>query len=476
MAQSALSTSLGNLAASLNLISVSSLSRADWFGWRAPATLRKWLLGDSRAELDKSITSHLVISGETLLHLESGQQQNLYRVSGDRAEESDGSGHNLSLSTEIPDAAAIAEAASQILSTGDKNGNSGTKTELLLAPSEFLATTQDMPGVSAASLGSAVALQREFLLPACETELVLAVAAPPAADNEDHCVTALWFSAARLQQLHNEFAARGLELIAVQPRVLCTAGQTQPVTVVEQNSTQMTAVTIADGLVIQWLQTMRSDLEQPEFAEQWQSALNSMPNTQNRVVDYSELCPADSLSVNSRYRFYPAGALADQQRLEKSRQLVLTASLLIGLLLLSAVPFLMQSVELGLARSRLQSAQELAAGARADQALVVEFEKQWGAINDFPDQQLRQAMFRLQDLLAGEHLASLELDEGLIRIQGSSADPQAILQRLEQDVLFSEVVFSRATSNTRYFIDLRLATVSFDAYMVRHFPEPGRAG
>ena len=79
-------------------------------------------------------------------------------------------------------------------------------------------------------------------------------------------------------------------------------------------------------------------------------------------------------------------------------------------------------------------------------------------------------MFRLQDVLAGEQLSSLELSEGLIRIQGTSSDPQAILQQLEQDPLFTEVVFSRATSKTRYYIDLRLATVNFEAYRVRHFP------
>jgi hypothetical protein len=109
--------------------------------------------------------------------------------------------------------------------------------------------------------------------------------------------------------------------------------------------------------------------------------------------------------------------------------------------------------------------------AREDQAVVVDFENRWGPINDFPDQDVATAMFRLQEVLAGEQLSSLELSEGLIRIQGTSSDPQAILQRLEQDPMFTEVVFSRATSNTRYYIDLRLATVNFEAYMVRYFPD-----
>ena len=79
-------------------------------------------------------------------------------------------------------------------------------------------------------------------------------------------------------------------------------------------------------------------------------------------------------------------------------------------------------------------------------------------------------MFTLQNVLSPERLTSLEVSEGLIKIQGNSTDPQAILARLEQDSLFTEVLFSRATNNTRYYIDLRLSPVNFEAYMVRYFP------
>tara|TARA_Y100000814_G_scaffold259406_1_gene209590 strand:- start:1061 stop:1405 length:345 start_codon:yes stop_codon:yes gene_type:complete len=109
--------------------------------------------------------------------------------------------------------------------------------------------------------------------------------------------------------------------------------------------------------------------------------------------------------------------------------------------------------------------------ARRDQLAVVNFETQWGPLNDFPEQRLRQAMFTLQNVLSPERLSSMEVSEGLIKLQGTSSDPQAILQKLEQDPLFTEVLFSRATSNTRYYIDLRLSPINFEAYMVRYFPE-----
>jgi hypothetical protein len=153
------------------------------------------------------------------------------------------------------------------------------------------------------------------------------------------------------------------------------------------------------------------------------------------------------------------------------RQFKLAAAVLSGVLLVAASPFITQTLELQMATARLDSNRAMSVEAREDQAVVVDFENRWGPINDFPDQDVATAMFQLQEVLAGEQLSSLELSEGLIRIQGTSSDPQAILQRLEQDPMFTEVVFSRATSNTRYYIDLRLATVNFEAYMVRYFQD-----
>lgn len=140
-------------------------------------------------------------------------------------------------------------------------------------------------------------------------------------------------------------------------------------------------------------------------------------------------------------------------------------------MLLSAIPFLAQTLQLRSAQAELADSRALAADARADQQAVVAFENEWGAIDDFPDQDIRQAMFTLQEALVPDQLTALEVSEGLISIEGTSNDPQAILQRLEQDPLFTEVVFARATNNTRYYIDLRLSPVNFEGYMRRYFPD-----
>ena len=86
-------------------------------------------------------------------------------------------------------------------------------------------------------------------------------------------------------------------------------------------------------------------------------------------------------------------------------------------------------------------------------------------------------------VLAGQKLVQMEeervqatadkkvLEGENVVIKKDMEDLAMALQKLEQDPLFTEVLFSRATSNTRYYIDLRLSPVNFEAYMVRYFPE-----
>lgn len=150
---------------------------------------------------------------------------------------------------------------------------------------------------------------------------------------------------------------------------------------------------------------------------------------------------------------------------------MVAAAAVAAALFLSSIPFLVQSIQFRSLAATLEAQRELSFEARQDQAIVVSFENELGPINDFPDQRVREAMFNLQNALSPNRLSSLEITDGSINIQGTSAEPQAILQQLEQDPMFTEVAFSRATNNDRYNIGLRLSTVNFDAYLVRYFPE-----
>jgi hypothetical protein len=310
------------------------------------------------------------------------------------------------------------------------------------------------------------------LLPACNEDLALAVESNPATQQEP--VTALWVSQARLDSLFNAFAEQNLLLAVVKPRLLQLLSNEPVTTVIEKDGEVLTAASIIDGSLGGWLQINEQDLQQDEFSEQWQAELANMSNSRPAEYDVAnadEYVSKLNAEAKRSYCFFPAGALAARKKAERGRQALLAVAAVAGLLVLASLPFIAQSFELAMANARLESTREMSAEARSDQAVVVDFENQWGIFNDFPDQQVREALYQLQEVLAAERLSSLELSDGLIRIQGTSSDPQAILQRLEQDPMFTEVVFSRATNNTRYYIDLRLASVNFEGYLVRYFPD-----
>lgn len=415
---------------------------------------RSRLFGDARGELVKACSDTLLVLGSTLIHAQSGSRTELEIGTVLKAED-------------------LAHKAAVLLRQNPSESKDRSIL-LLLPPSEFVATSSTMPGLTGDNLVSALKLQKETLLPACNQHLALAVESNPAMQQEP--VTAVWVSQARLDSLFNAFAEQNLFLAVVRPRLLQLLTNEPVMTVIEKDGEVLTAVSILDGYLGSWLQINEQDLQQDEFSEQWQAELTNISNSNSNPAEVNVANIDDYLSklnpeAKRSYCYFPAGALAARKKAEKGRQALLAAAAVAGLLILGSIPFIAQSVELAMANSRLESTREMSAEARADQAVVVDFENQWGIFNDFPDQQVREALYQLQEVLAAERLSSLELSDGLIRIQGTSSDPQAILQRLEQDPMFTEVVFSRATNNTRYYIDLRLASVNFEGYLVRYFPD-----
>lgn len=416
-----------------------------------PQGVREKVLGNSGRELLAAVTDTLVVFGDDLLHLETGRCEKLI---GDDTPNDNKPVNN----------AVIAAAANRLL---DKTDSPRTIL-LLLAPSDFVATQQSMPGMTGTNLRSAITLQRESILPACNDTLALATAN----ENPTGNVIALWTHADELSALFDAFAQFGMTLAAIAPRTLALFANYNCENLLDDDGSHTTFVRSRQGVLEQWLQIKNDELEEQAYAEQWQAELAQFESeAMQRVDTLSSYKLTASHSIEPSYAFFPAGSLAISRKAQRVRQFKLAAAVLAGILLVAALPFLTQTLELQMANARLESNRALSVEAREDQAVVVDFENRWGPINDFPEQEVATAMFRLQEVLAGEQLSSLELSEGLIRIQGMSSDPQAILQRLEQDPMFTEVVFSRATSNTRYYIDLRLATVNFEAYMVRYFPD-----
>lgn len=395
-------------------------------------------------------------------------------------------------------AEAISDAAARLLgaaSTDRKNGTGRESREngtsphnrhahnvlLLLPPAEFLATQVNLPGIAASAVKAALRLQASTLLAAWEKPLSLA--AYTGERKDDIQDMALYLPSERLDELFDGFANRGLFLAAVMPRPLLLnqqdADTTGSMTVQDSDEQDLTCAVFQSGRITHYLGTALNDLDDEAFATAWQQELSQAPSSNlvslGSAADYLDavqrLGSQFHKQICSAYVFCPGGALAARHQFDRGKRLWRVAAVAAGIAVLSALPFLVQTIQIASLQSSLQAQRELATPARQNQAVVRDFESEWGVLMAFPRQQVVDVLLTLQEVINPSVLVAMEIEDGFISIEGDSADPQNLLQQLEQNPMFTEVDFARATNNNRYYIDLRLTTVNFPAYQEWYFPE-----
>ena len=421
-----------------------------------PPQVRTLIKGASGRDLVKKIETSFLLFDNKIVHLETRD----------------------AVEIEGTDALSIAAACAELLTTLSAEQRKEWAALLLLPANFFVATTTTMPGVAKENLVSALKLQADSILPSLEKPLSLAINSLSATQGDEHL--ALWMLETTLSDLFDAFAAKDIFLAAVKPRFMNGSGETSSeinykndakITILDVDEATETCVVIEDSILKSVLHVRKQDLQQEVFQQQWQKTL-AQDSSENTIElnDAADYCSQIDAQSNQEYCFFPYGALNATRRTVQGKQYIAAAAAVVAALFIAAVPFILQSLEFRSLAGMLEVQREMASDARQDQAAVVSFENEWGLISDFPEQRLREAMFTLQNILRPDTLTSMEVSEGLIKIQGSSNEPQAILQRLEQDPMFTEVLFSRATNNQRYYIDLRISTVNFEGYMVRYFP------
>jgi hypothetical protein len=366
---------------------------------------------------------------------------------------------------------------------------------LLLPPSEFLAAPVDLPGIAAPAVRAALQLQASTLLAAWEKPLSLAVYSGEREGSIRDM--ALYLPADRLDGLFDRFADRGLFLTAVTPRPLIfnrritpDTDTARPVIIQDSDGRDLNYTVLQSGRISRYLCTALHDLDDEALASAWQQELaqtapesSGQSEPQSVPESISLAGAADYLDAVQRlggdlynqlstsYLFCPEGALAARHQFDRGKLLWRAAAVAAGVAALGVLPFLVQTIQIRSLQSTLQTQRDLAAPARQNQAMVRDFESEWGVLMEFPRQQLSDVLLALQDVISPSVLVALEIEDGFISIEGDSADPQNLLQQLEQNPLFTEVDFARATNNNRYYIDLRLTTVNFPAYQEWYFPE-----
>lgn len=393
-------------------------------------------------------------------------------------------------------AAELAEAAASLLMDS-------AQTEkvciLLLPPSEFYISETTLPPAGLDLQRSALQLQAMTVLP--EFEKTLNVGFIPGQQQAISLVSAglaAWLPTERTESLFKAFSSKRIFLASVVPRLALFTEQlissvadngsaVQSLSAIEDEDQQLTTVFQHNrhGLMT-CIQCSASDRVQPELYQTFLQERGADFPAQNILLlraaaDYLRYNPFKSgylpgqsgkLASLAAAGVFPEAALSARHQLEQGKLRKELLKVAAAAVLAVSLPFVWQSFQLFRLNAELDRVQEQSLAARADQAVVRDFENDWGTFNEFPEQDVGLVLQTLQPVINPGLLSAFALDEGLLSIEGESPDPQNILEQLEQNPMFTEVDFARATNNNRYFIDLRLSTVNFSAYREWHFPEP----
>lgn len=341
---------------------------------------------------------------------------------------------------------------------------------LLLPTSDFVATHFNL-GVSGANLlKSALRLQVPTLLPACEDNLLLALSG----DKPEGI--ALWYPQAAADTLFQAFAAENLHLAAIMPRSMAAASvdsaAAQNQFVLDEDEHYLSLLELEQSTLRVCLNMQRAELEDPAFNAQWQMELARMPaHTSAAKMNKSFWSGLRALlPAQAAYCFYPSGAVQAGKKLLARKQKTAGAVAMAALILLLALPFVSNWVQIAYLNRQVDEYRDLSTAARQSQTAVYDIEDAWGAVAEFPRQDVGQVLLNLNEFIENS-LSSFSINKGVIDITGLSQDPALLIEQLAELELFYDVGQSRSSSGgnnaslgDRFGIRMNLSGVDFPDY------------
>jgi len=343
---------------------------------------------------------------------------------------------------------------------------------LLLPPSHFVATRYQLNITGEKLVRSALSLQAHALLPAYDEPLLLGLA------GQSGTGTALWFPERRATALHAAFQAEGLLLGAVMPRSLALLEDaTSDVQVLQDaDAVNQTYVSFANETLSGFLTASQRDLEHDVFNRQWQNETHQIAGAPQHLIGGSDGWRALRRVLKPRrgYAFIPSQAEdAGWHRIRRQQQKVAMVSALVVVALL-CVPFLKNAVHKMLLERELETHPAQSAAARESQAAVLAMEDEWGAVLEYPRQDVGNILLELNSAMENS-LSNFSVNKGVVEIQGFSVDTAQLIEELAQNEAFYDVTQNRSSSagaadrsGDRFGIRLGVSGIDFPAYEARY--------
>jgi hypothetical protein len=346
---------------------------------------------------------------------------------------------------------------------------------LLLPPADFLSTHYQLALKGDSLLRSALKLQAHTLIPAYDHELLLGL------NGQSGEGTALWYPARNADELFMAFQAEGLFLAAVMPRTLALGGtmqREQDLLLLDEDSRHVAQFELHGGVLHSVCMATQRDLQQQEFAEQWQAeTAKAAPGLRLRSQGHDYWSGRrEVVEPMEPYCFFPKGAEHYGRRLLQQKQkrfAAMAAGVVVALLFL---PFVANWAQATWLESQIEELRADSAAARQSQAAVYAMEDEWGALADYPRQDVAQTLLTLNQYI-NSSLTDFSLEEGVVDLTGYAQDPALLVEQLSEREEFFEVSQSRSSSGgeggargDRFGIRLRLSGADFGGYDAKYPP------
>jgi type II secretory pathway component PulL len=364
---------------------------------------------------------------------------------------------------------AVANAARRLYASSEEDAH----ILLLLPTNDVIATSYSMNIVGEKLVRSALELQSHTLIPAYDEDLLLAV---NAANQEG---VALWYNEREANRMFQAFEKEGLFLSAIMPRslALMEAGS-------EENKEENRTILINDeegqtisfiqgrGNAIKRLLTVNSlDLEQEVFRKQWELETGQLKGETVKNMTTLEDWLGLQCLVNpvAEYCFLPAGAIKEEKRINLARKSKAAVAVAACLVLLLLSPFVSNWMTLRDLQTEFERVQNQTTEPRSLQASIFDMEQEWGALSEYPDQQVADVLISLNEVMQ-RSLTAFSTNKGVIDITGSAENPAYLVELLAEKEEFYNVVQSTSTRDggSRFGIRLNLSSVDFENYEEKH--------
>ena len=360
---------------------------------------------------------------------------------------------------------AVGKAARRLHASKGSYRDEDANVLLLLPTNDFIATSYSMNVVGEKLIRSALELQSHTLIPAYDEDLLLAV---NAANQEG---VALWYNEREASRMFRAFEKEGLFLAAIMPRSLAlmeAESEENRTILINDEEGQIISFIQGHGNAIKRLFTVNSlDLEQEIFDKQWELETGQLKGETVKNMTQLEDWLGLRCIVNPvpEYCFLPAGAIKEERRINVARKSKVATGVAACLVLLLLSPFVSNWMTLRGLQKEFERVQEQTIEPRSLQASIFDMEQEWGALHEYPDQQIAEVLISLNDVMQGA-LTAFDINEGVVDITGSAEDPAYLVELLAEKEEFYNVGQSTSTRDggARFGIRLNLSNVDFENY------------